>query len=216
MALRVEDVERRPAQRIKRRPHRVVTPPRQSLPLSPEEFRMADGIMQEKALLAAIEKGDTALVATYRPDMDPYKPLLLDEKRMAIWTHNIAQRPDEIRAPQTDIEDNLFAQIHHRTFHFQGGNNYNEQYRAGQESLARQLELERQRAQMFSPGQFSPSENIGEFSAARRYFGLLTEIVRFNSETPEQRAKRQRKGEPILIFQAGSGRFSRRSSKTTA
>lgn len=214
MALPIESLERRPAPKTKK-PQKAA-PITDVPPLSEEEFRMADGVRQEKALLAAIERGNTALVATYRPDMDPHKPLLLDERRMAIWTHNIAQRPDEIRPPQTDIEDNLFAQIHHRTFHFQGGNHYNEDYQIAKEVLAKQLEQERRRAQMFSPGQFAPSEDIGEFSAARRYFGLLTEIVRFNLETPEQRAKRQRKGDPILIFQAGTGRFSRRSSKATA
>ncbi|MEK7551680.1 MAG: hypothetical protein AAB532_03715 [Patescibacteria group bacterium] len=216
MALAGETLDRRPAPRDRTKPHRVIVPFRQIPPLSEEEFRMADGVRQEKALLAAIEKRDTALVATYRPDMNPYQPLKLDERRMAVWTHNITQRPDEIRAPRTDIEDGLFVQIHHTTFRFQGGNDYDEQYRKGQEALARQLELERQRAQMFSPGQFAPSENIGNFSAARRYFGLLTEIVRFRTETLEERAKRERKGEPILIFQAGSRRFSRKPTNRTA
>lgn len=216
MALAVEDLERRPAPQERVRPHKVILPLRQVPPLSEDEFRMANGVRQEKALLAAIEKGDTALIAAYRPDMNPYQPLKLDERRIAVWTHNIAQRPDAIRAPQTDLEDGLFAQIHHRTFHFQGGNDHDEQYRIGKEALARKLELERQRAQMFSRGQFAPSENIGGFSAARIYLGLLTEIVRFRTETPEQRAKRARNGEPILVFQAGNGRFSKRPTKKTA
>ncbi len=131
--------------------------------ITPEGFNSLEGNMQEAVLLNLMETDNKDQIRKLRPDFEIDRPLTYDEKRLSEWTASITSHEEPILAPRIEIEDGLFAQIHHTVY-------YDFEKR---EDLAVVLERERQRRIQFTPGQFAPSENLGKYSAAIRYRGNL-------------------------------------------
>ncbi len=165
----------------------------------PSGFKRSSGLRQERIMLDAIGSGNLGRLNVYRPDMEAGKPLDLDEGRMAVWCYNITHLGQEITPALING-----SQIHRTVYSMQS------------DELAEILERERQRAEQFAPGLFSPKEPIGRFTAARRYLGVLVQRAQFEQETPEQRAKRIRRRKPVNVFQAAPANTSISSVRRVA
>ena len=135
--------------------------------LTPESFQNLDGYMQQTSLLSLLGSGDVMKIDELRPDVRVSEPPTKEEITMGFLVREITKREKPITVPPIDIPDSLFAQI------------YALGYPATQQNLAAVLERERQRTQIeFPKSLFTPAENIGSFTAARRYLTNLLDFLR--------------------------------------
>ncbi|MCL5434870.1 MAG: hypothetical protein M1405_00580 [Patescibacteria group bacterium] len=135
--------------------------------LTPESFRTLDGYMQETVLLSLLRDNGLGKVNELRPDFNVWTPLNQNEMAMSFLIEEITKRKRSITVPPSFPPDSLFAQIHSLAYPIDGN------------ELAARLEEERQKAQFeFPNSHFAPSRNIGSFSAARRYLGNLSLVLK--------------------------------------
>lgn len=135
----------------------------------PDEFLGFKGTVQENILISLLETGDKTKIQELRPDFGKMdEPLSYDEQRMALWTGEIVKSPNPITVPVLQTDNPLFSQILHTVYL---------DYKNRQPELAAILEEERQRKIMFDGAMFTPAKNIGKFTAARRYRGILEHHV---------------------------------------
>jgi len=140
--------------------------------LNPESFQNLDGYLQQASLLSLLRSGDIEKIDELRPDVRANEPPTKDEITMGFLVREITKRGKPIIVPPIDIPDSLFAQI------------YALGYPASKQNLAAVLERERQRAQIeFPKSLFTPAENIGSFTAARRYLTNPLDFLRKESLT---------------------------------
>lgn len=168
--------------------------PRATLPeglttpnIAPEQLQELTGFQQESVFISLIENGNLKKVDGLWKAMNALEPLdmLRDDRRVALWTWQSSHSPKPITP---DNHEEYFGQLNRTVPSL------------GKEKLAQILERERQRAIEFAPGMFFPMEDIGIFTAPRRYFTILSEFVRWEKESKAEINKRISWDKPVIIF----------------
>lgn len=130
--------------------------------LTPEAFRELNGYMQEDILLSLLSVNDLDRIADLRKDLEPHKDVSGELKTVSYLAGEVARDNFPITPPSGASPRSDIAQLHALC------------YPISEDELVAKLQRERERAESEFPNAFfAPAEDIGPFSAPRRYFATL-------------------------------------------